>query len=202
MPEMNGYDLCKIIKDDINTCHIPVILLTAMGGIENRIKGLETGADSYIPKPFHPRHLLTRVAKLLQAKDQIRSVFKNAPWRLKANVDGLVKRDQNLVFDLMDFIHENMSNPALDSEMLTAQFGMSKTQLYRKVKVLTGFTPHGFIKHYRLERAVELLKNTDKTVSEIIYETGFNNRTYFYRSFKEMYKCSPKDLRNGQSLHR
>lgn len=198
MPEMNGFELCKIVKDDINTCHIPVILLTAMGDIEHRIKGIDIGADSYIPKPFHPRHLLTRISKLLEAKEHIRAAFREAPWKLDANIKGLESKDKKWVLDLTEFIHENMNEASLDSNLLAEKFAMSKTQLYRKTKALTGFTPHRVIKNSRLERASGFLKSTDKTVSEIIYETGFNNRTYFYSSFKDMFGCSPTDFRNKE----
>ena len=199
MPELNGYELCKKIKDDINTCHIPVILLTAMGEIENRIKGIDIGADSYIPKPFHPKHLVARVEKLLKSKQNIRELLKNAPWKLAENVNGLVQKDQIWLNRLEKFILENMTNPDLDSSLLIEEFAISKTQLYRKMKAVTDHTPHGFIKKYRLRKAADLLKNSDKTISEITYETGFNNRSYFYRSFKDEHNCSPSDFRNAIS---
>jgi signal transduction histidine kinase/ligand-binding sensor domain-containing protein/DNA-binding response OmpR family regulator len=197
MPEINGYELCKKIKDDINTCHIPVILLTAMGEIENRIKGIDIGADSFIPKPFHPKHLIARVEKLLKSKQNIRELLKNAPWKLAENVNGLVQKDQIWLNRLEKFILENMNNSDLDSSLLIEEFAISKTQLYRKMKAVTDHTPHGFIKKYRLRKAADLLKNSDKTISEITYETGFNNRSYFYRSFKEEHDCSPSDFRNA-----
>ncbi len=196
MPKINGYELCKIIKEDINTCHIPVILLTALGEIENRIKGIDIGADSYIPKPFHPKHLIARVEKLIESQENIRESLKNAPWKLADNVNGLAQKDKAWLNKMIVFILDNMASTHLDSNMLMKEFAMSKTQLYRKVKAITDCTPHGFIKKYRLTRAADLLKNSDKTISEVAYETGFNNRSYFYRSFKEEYNCSPSEFKN------
>ena len=196
MPEIDGYELCKKIKEDINTSHIPIILLTAMGEIEDRIKGIDIGADSFIPKPFHPKHLITRVEKLLESKENIRELLKNAPWKLAENVNGLVKKDQIWLNKVAKFIVDHMSDPDLDSNLLVEEFGISKTQLYRKIKAITDHTPHGFIKKYRLKKAADLLKNSDLTISEITYETGFNNRSYFYRIFKEEYNCSPSDFRS------
>ncbi len=196
MPKINGYELCKIVKDDINTCHIPVILLTAMGEIENRIKGIDIGADSFIPKPFHPKHLIARVEKLIESQETIRESLKKAPWKLADSVNGLAQKDKVWLNKMIIFIVDNMSNPTLDSNLLVEEFAMSKTQLYRKVKAITDHTPHGLIKKYRLTKAADLLKNSDKTVSEVAYETGFNNRSYFYRSFKEEYKCSPSDFKS------
>lgn len=199
MPEMDGYELCKKVKEDINTSHIPVILLTAMGEIEDRIKGIDIGADSFIPKPFHPKHLITRVEKLLKSKENIRELLKNAPWKLAENVNGLVRKDQIWLNKVAKYIKDNMSNPDLDSNLLVEEFGISKTQLYRKIKAITDHTPHGFIKKYRLRKAADQLKNSDLTISEITYSTGFNNRSYFYRVFKEEFNCSPSEFRSGNN---
>ena len=196
MPVIDGYELCERVKDDINTSHIPIILLTAMGEIENRIKGIDIGADSYIPKPFHPKHLTIRVEKLLESKENIRKSFENTPWKLAESVNGLAQKDKIWLGKIVEFIVGNMSNSDLDSDLLVEEFAMSKTQLYRKIKSVTGNTPHGFIKKYRLKKAAELLINSDRTISEITYEIGMNNRSYFYRIFKEEYDCSPSDFRN------
>ena len=196
MPNINGYELSKIVKEDINTCHIPIILLTAMGEIENRIKGIDTGADSYIPKPFHPKHLISRVEKLIDSQEKIRDSIKNAPWKLADNVNGLVQKDKVWLNKLIAYIIDNLANANLDSALLMKEFAMSKTQLYRKVKAITDHTPHGFIKKYRLIKAADLLAQSDQTISEVTYATGFNNRSYFYRSFKEEYHCSPSEFKS------
>jgi signal transduction histidine kinase/DNA-binding response OmpR family regulator/ligand-binding sensor domain-containing protein len=192
MPNMDGLELCSMIKSDINTSHIPVILLTAKGELEQRIEGIEAGADSYIPKPFHPKHLLVRVEKLLEAMERFRKSFKDyTPKPQSEQFQVLSLKDRKLLASLTEYIEENLENSSLNSDSLSSHQAMSKTQLYRKIKVLTDLTPHGLIKHIRLKKAALLLKQGDKTVSEVFYEIGFNNRTYFYRSFKEAYGVTP-----------
>ena len=197
MPEMDGLELCHAIKENINTCHIPVILLTAKGELEHRIQGIESGADSYIPKPFDPRHLKVRVRKLIEIRDQIRLAFQSLQTIPVKEVAGLYKRDLKFVANLQKYVEENLDKTELNAEMLAGHLAMSKTQLYRKIKAVTGFTPHGFIRNYRLKKAASLLLESTYTVSEIIYETGFNNRTYFYRCFKELYGASPTDYKKN-----
>jgi AraC-like DNA-binding protein len=167
-----------------------------MGEIENRIKGIDIGADSYIPKPFHPKHLIARVEKLIESQETIRNSIMKTPWKLADNANGLSQKDKVWLNKMVAFIIENMSNTNLDSNLLMEEFNMSKTQLYRKVKAISGHTPHGFIKKYRLTKAADLLKNSDMTISEVTYATGFNNRSYFYRSFKEEYNCSPSEFKS------
>jgi signal transduction histidine kinase/ligand-binding sensor domain-containing protein/DNA-binding response OmpR family regulator len=198
MPEMDGLQMCKTIKEDVVTCHIPVILLTAKGELEHRIEGIESGADSYIPKPFDPRHLKVRVKKLIEGRRRIQQSFQVASTDTKTHLAGLNSRDAKLMNNLQKFIERNIDNEEIGATALAAELYISKTQLYRKVKALTGFTPHGLIKNLRLKKAAEMLCNTDLTVSEIIYETGFKNRTYFYRSFKELYGDSPLDYSRKQ----
>jgi DNA-binding response OmpR family regulator len=193
MPGMNGLDLCKSIKENMHTCHIPVVLLTAKGDIEHRIEGIESGADSYIPKPFNPRHLKMRIRMLIQARIQFQKAFQE--WIVKGTFEskGLNSRDTKFLEMLQSFVDNNTHKFDLDADQLAAHLAMSKTQLYRKVKAVTGYTPHGFIKNYRLKKSANLILASDMTVSEIIYETGFNNRTYFYKSFKELFGVTPTE---------
>jgi signal transduction histidine kinase/DNA-binding response OmpR family regulator/sugar lactone lactonase YvrE len=194
MPGMNGLELCQSIKENRHTCHIPVILLTARGDIEHRIEGIESGADSYIPKPFNPRHLKTRIRMLIQARIQFQKAFQE--WIVKGTFDskGLNSRDTKFLEMLQSFVDSNTHKFDLDADKLAAHLAMSKTQLYRKVKAVTGYTPHGFIKNYRLKKSANLILESNLTVSEIIYEMGFNNRTYFYKSFKELYGVTPSEF--------
>jgi len=197
MPEMDGLELCNAIKANINTCHIPVVLLTAKGELEHRIQGIESGADSYIPKPFDPRHLKVRIKKLIEMRIQVRDAFQSSQGVVVKDVAGLYKRDVRFVDSLQQFVANHLDKTELNADMLADQLAMSKTQLYRKIKAVTGFTPHGFIRNFRLKKAASLLIESSFTVSEIIDETGFNNRTYFYRCFKELYGESPTDYRKN-----
>jgi YesN/AraC family two-component response regulator len=194
MPDMDGLTLCKNIKENIETSHLPVILLTAKGDIEQRIEGLQAGADSYIPKPFHPDHLFVRIEKLLQSREVIRKKFSSlALYSDDKIAHGLGKSDEDFLAKLSGYIMREMSNSELGADHLESYMGMSKTSLYKKIKSLTGLSPHLLINQYRLKRAAYLLKNREMNVSEVIYETGFNSRSYFYRSFNELFHCSPKD---------
>jgi signal transduction histidine kinase/ligand-binding sensor domain-containing protein/DNA-binding response OmpR family regulator len=193
MPGMDGLGLTRIIKTDINTCHIPVILLTAKAEIEHRIQGLEVGADSYIPKPFHPRHLMVRIEKLIASRELFRTSFReyNEYQSRSELLKGLGPGDRKLLTGLIESIEAKMSDSELNADYLSEHMAMSKTQLYRKIKALTGLTPHGLINNLRLKKAASELKQGEKTVSEIFYETGFNSRSYFYQTFKEEFGVSP-----------
>lgn len=193
MPEMDGLELCRIIKKDISISHIPVILLTARGEVETRIEGLESGADSYIPKPFDPRHLKVRIRKLIESRIEIQRALKDSPMAPIQQISGLNSRDAAFLETLRSYLEAHLDQVDLDADCLADQLAMSKAQLYRKIKAISGFTPHGYIRYYRLNKAVQLLLESSLTVSEIIFETGFNNRTYFYRCFKETYGITPKE---------
>jgi len=195
MPDMDGLTLCKKIKENIQTSHIPVILLTARGEIENRIEGLQVGADSYIPKPFHPEHLFIRIEKLIERMELIRKKFKNfAELELTHLSTGIGEKDDTFFSKIVQCIQKHLSEPEFNADIMAEEVGMSKASLYKKVKTITGLTPHGLIKQYRLKKAADLLRNSSMSVSEVIYETGFNSRSYFYKSFNEMFHCHPKDF--------
>jgi signal transduction histidine kinase/ligand-binding sensor domain-containing protein/DNA-binding response OmpR family regulator len=197
MPGIDGLEFCRMVKENIYSCHIPLILLTAKGEIEQRIEGIESGADSYIPKPFNPRHLKARIRQLIENKIRMQQAFQSYPFQFFSRKNGFNKRDNQIIEKLQKFIEENLDNEDLDADLLAEHLNMSKTHLYRKIRALTDFAPHALVKHYRLKKAEELLKDSSLTVSEIIYATGFKNRTYFYRSFKELFHKSPTDFRKA-----
>lgn len=195
MPGMDGLTLCRKIKDNIQTSHVPVILLTAKAEIEDRIEGLQMGADSYIPKPFHPDHLFIRIEKLIKNREQIRKRFENfAEVELGQMSTGISEKDDEFFVRITQCIERHLSESEFSADTIADEVGMSKASLYKKVKATVGLTPHGLIKQYRLRKAADLLKNSDMSVSEVIYETGFNSRSYFYKSFNEMFHCHPKDF--------
>jgi signal transduction histidine kinase/DNA-binding response OmpR family regulator/ligand-binding sensor domain-containing protein len=199
MPDMDGLTLCKKIKEDIESSHIPVILLTAKGEIENRIEGLQVGADSYIPKPFHPEHLFIRIEKLIERMELIRKKFKNFDHLELTHLStGIGERDDDFFFKITECIQLHLSEPEFNADTIAEHVNMSKASLYKKVKTITGMTPHGLIKQFRLKKAADLLRNSSLSVSEVIYETGFNSRSYFYKSFNEMFHCHPKDFERAK----
>jgi signal transduction histidine kinase/DNA-binding response OmpR family regulator/ligand-binding sensor domain-containing protein len=194
MPGMDGLTLCRKIKDNIQTSHIPVILLTAKAEIEDRIEGLQVGADSYIPKPFHPDHLFTRIEKLIQNREQVKKKFSNlATVELDKISTGMGEKDDEFFIKITQCIQQHLSEPEFTADVIAEEVGMSKASLYKKVKAITNLTPHGLIKQYRLRKAADLLQTKNMSVSEVIYETGFNSRSYFYKSFNDMFHCHPKD---------
>lgn len=193
MPVMDGLELCSRIKESFDTCHIPVILLTAKGSIEHRIEGIEKGADSYIPKPFDPRHIKARISQLIESRKNLRKALVNEGYISNEFIEKHDTRDTKFIKALNKFINKNIDVAELNSESMMEELAVSKTQLYRKVKALTDLTPHGYLKKIRIKTASQLLISTDLSVSEIIDKTGFNNRTYFYRTFKEEFGTSPKE---------
>ncbi len=203
MPGLDGLTLCKTIKNDIRTSHIQVILLTVRSEIENLIEGLEMGADAYIPKPFHPRHLQVKIEKLLRSREQASEYFKvhfgTPSYNLKQDYSI---RDKELLEKCVAFIDANYTNENLDATQMASELALSIAQLYRKIKALTGLTPHSLIKNYRLKMARQMIAEDKYSISEIIYMTGFNNRTYFYRSYKEVFGETPGKMNKAANTSR
>jgi len=195
MPEMDGLTLCKSIKDDFITSHIPVVLLTARSETEQLIEGLEKGADAYIVKPFHPRHLFVTIKKLISSREKLISQIRKDIEQSVLNEDShLPERDHKLLQKAFSFIESNYHLESLNADQLAGQLAMSKAQLYRKIKAITGVTPHGLIKNFRLNKARQMIAEGKFSVSDIVYMTGFNNRTYFYRSYRELFGETPGEF--------
>jgi len=193
MPVMDGVDLCRFIKTDVRTCHIPFIMLTAKSSVEHRIEGLESGANSYIPKPFYPDHLIIRVQKLLEEKELILKHF--AQDTLVENLPEMPITNDEKAFirSVIDIIRKNIDNENLDSSFIEKALGISNSHLYRKTKEIFSLSPGDLIRTIKLKYAAELLRKNVLTVSEVCYKSGFNNRSYFYREFKKIYNTTPKN---------
>ena len=195
MPEMDGFAFCKKIKTDINTSHIPVILLTAKASDESIITGLDKGADDYITKPFSVQILSARVKNLIKLRQQLQEKLKNElllqPSEIKvSSVDDIFLKK------LHEIIEENLSNPELSIEELSEKFFMSRIHLFRKIKALTGESPSSFLRSYRLKRAAQLLKQKSGNITEIAFQVGFNNSAYFAKCFKEQFHQTPSDFQS------
>lgn len=191
MPVMDGLELCKRIKSDMKTSHIPVILLTALADIENRIQGIRDGADAYIQKPFDARQLVTRTVALLDNKERLRERFEiGLPMMKDNNINN--RNDDAFLEKLYDLMAENLANENLDMDEVARKLFMNRTHFYQKVKSLTNKTPFEMLKMYRLRKAAELLAQDHKlSVSEVYVMTGFKSRTHFSKLFKEKYNVSP-----------
>lgn len=193
MPLMDGVELCKEIKTDINTCHIPFIMLTAKDSVIHRIEGLESGANSYIPKPFYPDHLLVRIQKLLEEKELILRHFSQDTLIENLTTMPINNDEKDFIKKVIELIRENIDNENLQSLFIEKELGISNRQLYRKITKIFNFTPSDLIRTIKLKHAAELLRKNVLTVSEVCYQSGFNNRSYFYREFKKVYHLTPKN---------
>ncbi|WP_308990644.1 response regulator [Mariniflexile litorale] len=200
MPEMDGIELCKNIKSNDLTCHIPIIMLTAKSSILHRIEGLESGANSYIPKPFHPDHILIRVQKLLEERELILKHLSKDTFVEDIKNLPVEDDEKELLRKVIELIRNNIDNENLQSLFIEEKLGISSSQLYRKIKHVFGFSPGDLIRTIRLKYAAELLRKSNLTVSEVCYKSGFNNRSYFYREFKKMYSITPKNYQLKNNL--
>lgn len=195
MPHIDGLTMCKQVKSDVATSHIPVILLTARSEIEQLIEGLEFGADAYIAKPFHPRHLYITINKLISSQERrISQISKDIHKSILSRDNQLPDRDRKLLEKAFSFIEQQYHRENLNADDLAEKLAMSQAQLYRKIKAITGVTPHGLIKNFRLNKARFMIAEGKNPISDIVYMTGFNNRTYFYRSYRELFGETPGEI--------
>lgn len=194
MPVMDGLEFTKRLKEDTATSHIPVVLLTARSLSEQRKEGYDTGADSYITKPFSGQVLLSRIKNLLRSRIMLRSVFAGDKQETEEE-EKLNEADKTFVGRLRTAIQENLGDSDFSVERLGEEIGLSRVQLYRKVKALTGQTPVELLRKARLTKARQLLEKTEKSVSEIAYEVGFTSPSYFNKCFKDEFDINPSSLR-------
>lgn len=192
MPEMDGMELCKRIKTDIRTSHIPVILLTARTAITFKYEGLETGADDYITKPFSAEYLQLRVQNLIRKRETLRNYFMHEMICDPAKIT-VTSVDEKLLKKAVDYIGDNMSDSSLSVERLSSELGLSRVHLYRKIKAFTGLTAVEFIRSLRLKRASSLLQENKLNINEISAIVGFEDIDYFRSCFKQQFGHSPSD---------
>lgn len=197
MPKMTGTELCKEIKSDFATCHIPVVLLTARTAIEHTLEGLRIGADDYITKPFHTSLLISRCNNLVNSRRILQEKFSKQP-QASARILATNPMDEELLERTMEIIERNMDNSEFSLSELIRELCISRTYFFQKIKGITGQTPNEFLSNVRLKRAAFLLR-TDLTlsISEISDRTGFCSPRYFGRCFKETYGMSPLGYRNS-----
>ena len=191
MPVMDGYELCRNIKNNISTSHIPVILLTACGTLDQRIEGLDAGADAYIPKPFHPKHLLKRIEALLCGRMMLSERYQIGIPLIKNNSKGISAKDNEFLEKLYKVYAENIDNEEMDIDTICLKLGNSRSALFQKVKALTDSSPSQLFRNYKLKRAADMLEKGDANVNEVCYSIGFKSRSTFSRLFKEKYGVSP-----------
>jgi DNA-binding response OmpR family regulator len=192
MPGMDGLTLCSRLRQDNRTSHIPVILLTSRAELKSKLQGLEIGADDYIAKPFSPRELSARIANLLEQRRLLRERYRRE-ITLEPRDIAITPADEVFLTGLMRSVEEHLSDTGYGVEQLAHDAAMSKTHLNRKLRALTDQTANDFIRTYRLKRAAKMLVGRSGNVSEIAYEVGFSNPSYFAEVFKEVFGCSPSE---------
>jgi signal transduction histidine kinase/ligand-binding sensor domain-containing protein/DNA-binding response OmpR family regulator len=195
MPDMDGIELCRKIKSSINTCHIPIILLTAKTALENVMEGVEVGADLYISKPFQPDLLKLQVENLILSRKRIIQKFRSGEISTIKDIT-INPLDEIFMDKVVGWIMKNIDNDEFGVEELGQDVGMSRSNLFRKLKAITGQTPIEFIYFVRLKRSMELLLERKLNVSEIAYEVGFKNPSSFSKSFKKQFGQSPSQFLN------
>jgi signal transduction histidine kinase/AraC-like DNA-binding protein len=195
MPEMDGLELCQALKNDERTDHIPIILTTVLSAQTDRVEGLQKGADSYIPKPIDPQHMLVRVHKLIEKQLKLKEKFRITDYTNeqkakeepeKPEVHPLVEKAQKIVL-------QNLDNSDYNIDNFCSDLGLSRMQLYRKFKATTGMSANSFIRKVRLHKAAEMLRSGDYTVKEVTYDVGFIDLKYFRKCFNEEFGANPSE---------
>ena len=193
MPDKTGYDLCKKIKENIQLSHIPVVLLTAMATVDDQVRGLDSGADAYVTKPFEPQYVQALIASLLKNREKSRAMLSEATDVQELEENVLSPQDNAFMTELYQLMENELSNSELDVSRMTELLHISRTKFYYKVKGLTGENPSVFFKRYKLNRAAQLILERKYNISEIADMTGFSTLSHFSTSFKKQFGVSPSE---------
>ena len=193
MSGKNGYELCRLIKENIQISHIPVILLTAKATVGDQVQGLDSGADAYVTKPFEPQYLLALIQSQLRNREKIREMLSRATDVETLEEDALSPQDSAFMTELYQLMENELSNSELDVSRMTEMLHISRTKFYYKVKGLTGENPSVFFKRYKLNRAAQLIQERKYNISEIADLTGFSTLSHFSTSFKKQFGVSPSE---------
>jgi YesN/AraC family two-component response regulator len=196
MPGMSGLELCRKIKTNNETCHIPVLLLTAKDTPEQISEGFEFGADAYVTKPFDVNLLLAQTSRLIQNRELIKEKYKAHNFMVEVG-DNISSRDEVFIQSVKEILEENISDADFNVNKLAGHLNISTTQLYRRIKELTGYSPVELIRVIKLQKAYTLLSKRDNTVKEVCYLTGFNNLSYFIKCFREHFGITPANFRDN-----
>lgn len=191
MPKMDGIEFCKKIKTHVNTSHIPVIMLTAKAGMDNKIYGLETGADEYLTKPFDAHELLARTKNLIEQRQKLRTIFSIRDFELNPKNVTVTTVDQKFLEQILELMEQHYPDSDFGVPQMQEALALSKSQLHRKLKALTNEAPGELLRNFRLKRAAQLLSQKSDSVTQIAYKVGFNDLSYFTKCFKELYGVVP-----------
>ena len=199
MPEMDGFTMLRMIKTNANVSHIPVIMLSSKADIGNRLEGLERGADAFLPKPFDMEELHLNVENLIQGRQRLRGKFSGAQQQIdKVELCEVKGNDELLMERVMKSINKNISNSDFNVDMLTQEVGISRAQLHRKMKEITGLSTSEFIRNIRLEQAARLLREQKINVTQVAYTVGFSNLAHFSTIFRKHFGVAPSEYVDNQ----
>ena len=197
MPGMDGVECCRRLKGELQTCHIPVILLTAMTSVDNHVKGVECGADAYITKPFSPRLLLTRAFKLIEQREKLKEKFSHDSNQVRPALCSSDK-DKFFVEKMGRIMETQLGNPQFTVDEFASMMGVGRSIFYRKVRGVTGYSPNEYIRIMRMKKAAELLSSPENlTVAEVSYQVGINDPFYFSKCFKLQFGVTPSVYQKG-----
>lgn len=204
MPIMNGFECCRILKEDLKTCHIPIILLTALTDDENIVKGIELGADDYILKPFNPEILRTKVKRLIKSRTELKQIYTKllmpsitVNGSQEENTETIIIEDP-FITQILNIVNENLQNPEFNVKKLAEMLNMSQPTLYRKVKQLTNFTIIELVRGVRLKRSAELLRSRKYNVQEVAEMVGYNDIPTFRKHFVDFYGTTPSTFNSKE----
>ena len=204
MPVMNGFECCRILKEDLKTCHIPIILLTALTDDENIVKGIELGADDYILKPFNPEILRTKVKRLIKSRTELKRIYTKllmpsitVNGSQEENTETIIIEDP-FITQILNIVNENLQNPEFNVKKLAEMLNMSQPTLYRKVKQLTNFTIIELVRGVRLKRSAELLRSRKYNVQEVAEMVGYNDIPTFRKHFVDFYGTTPSTFKSKE----
>jgi DNA-binding response OmpR family regulator len=192
MPKADGIELCRKLKTDEKTSHIPIIILTSKSKTDSRLEGLSTGADDYIQKPFDINELLARVMNLIENRKKLREKF-SSQILLKPKDILVQSGDDKFLNKVLASAEDHISDVQFSVDGFAREVGMSTAQLYRKLNAVTGYTPNDFMRHMRLQRAADLMDRKAGNVAEVAYQVGFNNLSYFAKCFRDKFGKSPSE---------
>lgn len=196
MPGMNGLELTREVKTNILTSHIPVIMLTGKRAIGDQIRGLSVGADVYLPKPFYPNHLIAIIERLADSRKVLKNYYNSSASGLEYfNGEIVNAEDHEFIKKVTLLVEQNLENEILNPAFLSTELAISRMHLYRRIKEIVQQSPSEFIRSIRLRYASRQIITTSKTIQEIMFESGFNNKSHFFREFNKMFKTSPKEYR-------
>lgn len=192
---MNGYELCKKVKDSLDYCHIPVISRTAKTLLEEQVEGLETGANAYVTKPFEPEYLIALIKSQLKNRELLGEILHSGTTTNDVLEEIMSPKDKAFMNHLYELMETELANPEINVTAIAEKMQMSRTKFYHKIKGLTSEQPNAFFKKYKLNKAAELIISGNYNITEISEMTGFASLAHFSKSFKKHFNCNPSEYK-------